>query len=54
MLSALFSHLIHKPDNLNMLIHFFSENNRELVTWREITGYKELCFNKKLWARFIT
>jgi len=23
-----------------MLIQFFSENNKELITWREISGYK--------------
>jgi len=46
--------LIAPCQNSQILEAYFSSNPEERLCWREIKGYMEMLFERKLWARFLT
>ena len=54
LIECLFARLIEKPPHIAELFDFFKNNNQEMIVWREINGYKEMMFERKLYSRFLT
>lgn len=53
LVQCFFERMKDKFESPQVLFDFFNDNPTNMVTWFEIQGYKEMMFERKLFARFL-